>query len=137
MTRTATIGAAVAVIVAVSIVVEVIATHSGTPAATATNAVAATAAAVVNLWVAVRRTQPGLRNMRAVRGVLATAYAALFWGQIFGALTMAQRVMVGTWIAPTAWVVVWIVPCLVVRIAPTSDEIAGAVVDRLRSGDDE
>ena len=138
MTRTGTVVATVAVIAAVSIVVEVVAETRGVAPAVAANAVGATTAAIANFWVAVARKR--LRVLRVVTGVLGSIYAVMLWGQIAGAFTAEQRVIVGTWIGPSAWVAVWIVPPLLAllgRLVPTPEEIAGAVVEQLRTESDE
>lgn len=120
---------ATATALAVAVAVVAVNRYHANPALVA-NGLAATAAVVVNVEAGLRGPA-GLRAMRLTRGFLATMYAALIWGQIVGLLAVADRIRVNTWVGPTVWIVVWIVPNLVPRVTVTGDEITAAVATKL------
>lgn len=79
-----------------------------------TNLAAATAAGLVNLWVA-KDMPAGFRYMRAVIGGLALFYAAGYVALVTNMVTITVWSEFFRGVSPFAWLLVWALPALYER----------------------
>ena len=100
------------------------------------NAVFASAASIINL-ARLKHAGAAFWLSRAIRGVFAAFYAALYWATIFGAMSTGARVGIAQASGPFVWALVWIVPAFTATASPAPDRVADAVASMLEPPDDD